>query len=47
MLNDNKMSLEQVFLRLTETSDNEEARKLLGVSEEQIKEEETDNDSSI
>lgn len=46
-LNDNKMSLEQVFLRLTETSDNTEARKLLGISEEEAKEEETDNDSSI
>lgn len=46
-LNDNKMSLEQVFLRLTETSDNTKARKLLGISEEEAKEEETDNDSSI
>lgn len=30
-LNENSLSLEQVFLRLTETADNDEARRLLGV----------------
>ncbi len=40
LLKDNKLSLEQVFLRLTE-ADNDEAKRLLGVEEEinQIKEE--------
>ncbi len=30
-LTSNKMSLEQIFLRLTETADNEEAKRMLGV----------------
>ncbi len=45
------VSLEQIFLRLTETADNEEARKLLGttdIKEEQINESEgEDNVSDI
>ena len=32
-LTSNKVSLEQVFLRLTEAADNNEARKLLGIEE--------------
>jgi hypothetical protein len=53
--NSNKVSLEQVFLRLTEAETYEDARKLLGfeevvteaeVEEEPIKEE-TNDDSNI
>lgn len=38
----NNASLEQVFLRLTEVSDNEEARRLLGTSQESL----SDNDDT-
>ena len=31
-LTSNKVSLEQIFLRLTETADNDEARRLLGIT---------------
>ena len=34
-LTSNKLSLEQVFLRLTAAADNEEARKLLGIKDEE------------
>lgn len=34
-LTSNQMSLEQVFLRLTEAADNDEARKMLGITEEE------------
>lgn len=37
-LTSNKLSLEQIFLRLTEVSDNNEARELLGLKEEEIPE---------
>ena len=39
-LTSNKVSLEQIFLRLTEAGSYEEARRLLGFNDEQIKEEE-------
>lgn len=45
-LNNNKLSLEQVFLRLTEAADNNEAKRLLGIEEQNETEEEAD-DSSI
>lgn len=41
-LTSNNASLEQVFLRLTEVSDNEEARRLLGTSQESL----SDNDDT-
>ena len=33
-LTSNKVSLEQIFLRLTEAADNDEAKRLLGLEEE-------------
>lgn len=39
-LTSNKVSLEQIFLRLTEAGSYEEARRLLGFNDEEIKEEE-------
>lgn len=38
-LSDNQLSLEQIFLTLTETANNDEARKLLGISEKESEEE--------
>ena len=32
-LTSNKVSLEQIFLRLTEAADNDEAKRLLGIEE--------------
>lgn len=39
-LTDNKLSLEQIFLRLTDDIDNDEAKKLIGVAEETTEKEE-------
>lgn len=44
-LTSNSLSLEQIFLRLTQAADNEEARKLLGLINDE--EEEGTNDSDI
>lgn len=44
-LTSNSLSLEQIFLRLTQAADNEEARKLLGLTNDE--EEEGTNDSNI
>jgi len=43
-LTTNSASLEQIFLRLTEVSDNDEARKLLGTYEEPVEVQETEAD---
>ena len=37
-LTSNRVSLEQIFLRLTEAADNDEAKRLLGINEEPQKE---------
>ena len=49
-LTSNKVSLEQIFLRLTETADNDEAKRLLGLNdgtkpEEKVNIEITDGDT--
>ena len=36
-LTSNKVSLEQIFLRLTEAADNDEAKRMLGIKAEETK----------
>lgn len=44
-LSSSVISLEQIFLRLTETADNDEARRMLGIDKQQSDIEETDGES--
>ena len=45
-LSDNRLSLESIFLKLTEVADNSEAKKLLGVAEEEKTETENETEES-
>ena len=45
-LSDNRLSLERIFLKLTEVSDNSEAKRLLGVAEEEKTEAENETEES-
>lgn len=45
-LSDNRLSLESIFLKLTEVADNSEAKKLLGVAEEEKTEAENETEES-
>jgi len=45
-LSDNRLSLERIFLKLTEVSDNSEAKRLLGIAEEEKTEAENETEES-
>ncbi len=45
-LSDNRLSLERIFLKLTEVSDNSEAKRLLGVAEEEKTKAENETEES-
>lgn len=45
-LSDNRLSLERIFLKLTEVSDNSEAKRLLGITEEEKTEAENETEES-
>lgn len=48
MLSNNKISLEEIFLRLTEAADNNEAKKLLGIeSEDYFETDETEEEGDL